>query len=184
MDALRTISPATCSELFSFLKSCKTPADVVGITLSILKLSSPVLSGLLTNVINASITTSTYPVQWKSSLVCPSYKGGLTSNCNNHWPTSLLPIASKVCKRIANDQLDQYTTDHHLLCPMQSGFWRGHSTKHFCYTLPTSGTELWIGAKWLELYIWIIQNLWYHWSQQIITQAKIHFGPLACCHTC
>ena len=121
----------------SHLRPCKAPG-LDSINSSILKLSSPVISGPLSSIINSSIATSLYPDQWKMSLVCPLHKGGSPSNCNNYQPISLLPTVSKLCERFVKEQLQQHLHSHLLLYPLQSGFRCGHSTESLLLYLTDS----------------------------------------------
>ena len=48
---------------------------------------------------------------------------------SNNRPISLLPILSKVCEKVALNQLTEYLNKYNLLSPCQSGNKRNHSTE-------------------------------------------------------
>ena len=135
--SLQPVSSSNCSDFITHLSHRKAPGTDQ-INSSILKLSCPAICGPLASIINSSIATSTYPVQWKSALVCPLHKGGSSSNCNNYRPISLLPTTSKVCERLVNLQLSQHLGNNNLLHPLQSGFRPGHSTESLLLYLTDS----------------------------------------------
>ena len=141
--------PSTCSNLISHLSPCKAPG-LDSINLSILKLSSPVISGPLSSIINFSIATSLYRDQWKMSLVCPLHKGGSPSNSSNYRPISLLSTVRKLCERFVNKKLKQHLHSHLLLYPLQSVFAVAFFYSHSCCTWLTLGTSPWTVETCLE----------------------------------
>jgi len=66
---------------------------------------------------------------WKIFEVKPIPKEGDHEIANNNRPISLLPILSKVCKRVAHNQLMEYLTSKGRLSTKQSGNKEKHSTK-------------------------------------------------------
>jgi hypothetical protein len=64
----------------------------------IIKDCLPVILGPLTEIINCSLRTSTFPLAWKKAE-----KGDHEVPSNNR-PVSLLVVASKVCERLALEQ--------------------------------------------------------------------------------
>ena len=47
----------------------------------------------------------------------------------NYWPSSILPVVSKILERAAHTQLYRFMVKNNLLSPYQSGFRRRHSTE-------------------------------------------------------
>ena len=81
----------------------KLPARVI-------KDSAPIIIPSITSIINTSLTTSTYPGDWKIAEVSPILKEGDFEEAGNNRPISLLPIVSKVCEKAALNQVAPYVT--------------------------------------------------------------------------
>ena len=99
------------------------------VTARVLKDCLDVILGPLTDIINCSILTSSFPAKWKEAEVIPILKDGDHEVAANNRPISLLPIASKVCERIVLDQFNSYLTENKLLTSHQSGNKKSHSTE-------------------------------------------------------
>lgn len=69
-----------------------------------------------------------YPNQ-KTAQVIPVFKEGDNEKPNNYRPISLLPALSKVCERIALNQLMPYLEENDRLSVHQSGNKKWHSTE-------------------------------------------------------
>ena len=82
-------------------------------------------------IVNRSLLSSVFPVAWKTSEVVPLPKDGDHEMANNNRPVSLLPAASKVCERIALNQLTYYLNKNNRLTEHQSG----NRVMHSCATL-------------------------------------------------
>ena len=105
---LPLISPSTCTALLSELKP-KTSSGVDTISAVVLRFSPEALSTPLSAIINSSITSISFPSQWKSAIIHPFHKKGPTSICSNYCPISImLPAASKV----AETYVENILTDH------------------------------------------------------------------------
>ena len=74
------------------------------ISARVLKDCLPIILGPLTDIINCSILTSTFPDSWKEAEVIPILKDGDHEKAANNRPLSLLAVASKVLERIVLNQ--------------------------------------------------------------------------------
>ena len=83
----------------------------------------------LTIIINASLTSGTFPLIWKTAEVTPIFKQGDHEKPENNRLISLLPILSKVCERIALNQFVPYLESNKRLSSKQSGNKQFHSTE-------------------------------------------------------
>ena len=83
----------------------------------------------LTDIINCSLRTSTYPTSWKQAEVIPLHKDGDPDNASNNRPVSLLSNLSKICDKIVLNQFTDYLTEHELVTKHQSGNRKFHSTE-------------------------------------------------------
>ena len=101
------------------------------INMRIIRDSLPYILTPVTNIIiiNSSLLSSTYPDSWKLAEVVPIPKEGNYEIASNNRPISLLPILSKVCEKVALNQLTEYLNKYNLLSPCQSGNKRNHSTE-------------------------------------------------------
>ena len=99
------------------------------INMRIIRDSLPYILTPVTNIINSSLLSSTYPDSWKLAEVVPIPKEGNYEITSNNRPMSLLPILSKVCEKVALNQLTEYLNKYNLLSPCQSGNKRNHSTE-------------------------------------------------------
>ena len=94
----------------------------------IIRHSLPYILTPVPNIINSSLLSSTYLDAWKLAGVVPIPKEGNREIASNNRPISLLPLFSKVCEKVALNQLTDYLNKHNLLSPRQSGVKRNHST--------------------------------------------------------
>ena len=97
-----------------------------GVSISLIKNSSDVLSKALTLIINQTII----PEKLKSSKVIPIFKSGEVICISNYRPISLHPSLSKVFEYVILDQLTDYLIkNNNILCSGQFGFRSGYSTE-------------------------------------------------------
>ena len=100
-----------------------------GISAKVLKHIIPAFINPLCRLLNLSITTNTFPDQWKVGQVTPLHKGGKQSERNNYRPISVLPILSKILEKHVASSFFKYLRDNNLLYALQSAFRTGHSTE-------------------------------------------------------
>ena len=106
----------------------KKSVGIDGISMHILKMSTPVIIPSLTYLFNKSLAEGIFPSQWKRSKLIPLFKSGEKSNPANYRPIAILPCISKVLEKIVQKQLAQYLKVNGLLSAAQSGFRDKHST--------------------------------------------------------
>ena len=83
----------------------------------------------LTEIVNRSFQSSVFPTCWKNSEVISLVKEGDPEIPDSNRPISLLPAASKICERIALNQLVTYLDVNKKLTSHQSGNKKLHSTE-------------------------------------------------------
>lgn len=99
------------------------------VSFRVIKDALPVILSTLTEIVNCSLLTSVYPSAWKISEVTPLLKEGDFEKPNDNRPVSLLPVASKICERVALNQLTEYLSRKKRLTVHQSGNRKRHSTE-------------------------------------------------------
>ena len=82
----------------------------------------------LVHIINNSIDKKLFPISWKIARVCPIPRVDQPTSVKDFRPISVLPILSKVYKRVILQQLCNFIEKESLYTITQSGFRKGHST--------------------------------------------------------
>jgi len=73
--------------------------------------------------INLSFSSGVVPDDWKTSIVLPLFKSGSREEIGNYPPISILPVISKIAKKVVYHQfLTSYLNANNLLPSCQSGF--------------------------------------------------------------
>ena len=99
------------------------------IPIHVIKDCLPAILPSLTSIINATFEFDIFPLAWKTAEVTPIPKAGDHDIPNNNRPISLLPVLSKVCERVAHNQLTSYLLSRDRLSSKQSGNKQWHSTE-------------------------------------------------------
>ena len=89
-----------------------------------------VLLPVLTKIINSSLLSGTFPIDWKEALICPLLKKpNLDMKLENYRPISNLQFISKLTERAVCDQLYCYMSKHSMFPVFQSSYRKHHSTE-------------------------------------------------------
>ena len=92
------------------------------VRMSTIKDALPCILPVVTDMINRSLQTSVFPLAWKILEVTPLLKeGDHKVPANKNRPLSLLPAISKICERVALNQLTSYMNEKKFLSKHQSG---------------------------------------------------------------
>ena len=83
----------------------------------------------ITDIINCSLNTSTYPNAWKKAEVIPLLKHGDHEQALNNRSLSLLLVASQVCEKVVLDQFNSYLLENNRLSSHQRGNKKYFSTE-------------------------------------------------------
>ena len=127
-EKIFNFTPVTCTQVERILYSMSSPGSEK-VSMRIIKDSFPVILGPLTDIINCSFATSTFPNSWKASEVIPLLKDGDHEEPSNNGLLSLLAVASKICKNVALQQFSNYLQPTGLLSKHQSGNRKYQSTE-------------------------------------------------------
>lgn len=121
-------STVTNSDVIKIIQSLKSHAiDVNGHNLVILKMCCNALIDYITHIINACITTSKFPNNWKESLIIPVPKINSPVSYKDLRPINILPVLSKVLEKILEKQIRLHLSTNNILPEFQSGFRPGYS---------------------------------------------------------
>ena len=137
----RTVTSSEVRNIIVDSPSNKAPGDDK-INIQFIKDSLEVSLDPITDIINCSLMTSTYPKVWKMAEVIPLYKEGDPEVAQNNRPISLLSCLSKICDKVVLNQYTEYLTKHKLMTRHQSGNQKNHSTE----TLNIATTDLLLEA--------------------------------------
>jgi len=94
-----------------------------------IKDGASLLAAPLTQLINLSISTSTFPDPFKIAKLVALYKKGCKTDPKNYRPVSLLPLLSKIFEKVVHLQTEKFLSDNNILYKNQSGFRPLHSTE-------------------------------------------------------
>uniref|UniRef100_A0A8C1Z289 Reverse transcriptase domain-containing protein n=1 Tax=Cyprinus carpio TaxID=7962 RepID=A0A8C1Z289_CYPCA len=84
----------------------------------------------IASIINLSISSGHFPKAWKSAIVTPVFKSGLSTSMNNYRPISILLAISKIAEKWVAEQIVQYlNSSSPSFHAMQFGFRSKHSTE-------------------------------------------------------
>ena len=92
------VYPDDVEKIISSIKS-KSSCGLDNIDARILKLGRHYLVPAITHIINLSISTQTFPEEWKKAKVIPLHKKNDKISPENYRPVSLLSSVSKVCEK-------------------------------------------------------------------------------------
>jgi exonuclease III len=127
-----SFSSLTVEEVSKLLsQSANTNCDLDPIPTSLLKQCSAVLLPTITKIINLSLSTGTFPDQFKSCSVHPHLKKPNLDkeNLANYRPISHLSFLSKLTEKAVKMRLTEYLSYNKLLNPYQSAYIKSHSTE-------------------------------------------------------
>ena len=74
------------------------------------------------------LSVAAVPNEWKSAIITPVFKKGVTSIVSNYRPISLTCVPSKIMERVITQQILDHLQLNNILHPSQHGFLKGRST--------------------------------------------------------
>ena len=97
----------------------------------LLKKCASVLIPTITNIINQSLTSGTFPDNFKRSVIKPLLKKPTLDKevLSNYRPISKLSFLSKLTEKIVKNRLTHHLSTNSLFNPHQSAYVKSHSTK-------------------------------------------------------
>ena len=122
--------PITESDVERLVAPCKT-CELDPIPTWLLKQCSSELVPLITTIINASLTKSVVPPDFKRAVIRPLLKKSTLDKegLQNYRPVLNLPLASKLVEKVVARQMNDHVDGNTLRDKMQSAYRSGHSTE-------------------------------------------------------
>ncbi len=132
VPALNTFNTATSEEVSKIIsRSASKSCELDPLPTWLLKEHIYILLPVITTIVNASLTTSTFPTIFKHAVVRPLLKKATLDPelYKNYRPVSNLTFVSKVIERVVLARLAEHYTIHNLYEPMQSAYRKCHGTE-------------------------------------------------------
>ncbi|CAG4961356.1 unnamed protein product [Colias eurytheme] len=127
--SLFSFAAVSKDEVFKHFRSLHSNAiGYDGISLDMLKLSLPFTLETITNIINTSLKTCTFPSTWRKALIKPLPKTNNPNCLKDLRPISILPCLSKILEKVVCEQVRRYLDLNDMLPTRQSGFRKQNST--------------------------------------------------------
>ena len=123
-----TVDTEQVKKIISKLKS-KSSCGHDGISSNLLKYINNTIAGIITLIINQSLSTGIFPNKLKIAKVAPVFKKDDPHQFGNYRPISLLPAISKIFEKVVFAQIYNYLNSNNLLYKHQYGFRKHHSTE-------------------------------------------------------
>ena len=123
------LEPCTISEISDIIKKLKN-SSTSDYNVAVIKQVNNILSHLLCQTINSSLTHGIFPQVLKTAKVIPIHKSGSKADVSNYRPISLLSVFSKIYEKIMYSRLTSFLTKNNIIYPRQYGFRAQHSSEH------------------------------------------------------
>jgi hypothetical protein len=94
----------------------------------IVKLISVIVSEIICNLINDSLSSGIFPQSLKRATIIPLFKSGDSSDINNYRPISTLPMLSKILEKCIYVRMSGFFDKFNIINSDQFGFQKGKST--------------------------------------------------------
>ena len=119
------------------LQSPTKQCELDPIPTSLVKQSISVLAPIITNIINLSLSSGTFPSSFKLSVVTPLLKKPNLdkNNFSSYRPISNLSFLSKLTERVVKDRLSAHLSKNSLFNTFQSAYIPFHSTESVLLSL-------------------------------------------------
>ena len=157
INASMFLRPTTAAEIYNLISHSSTnkSCEFDGINISVVKIATEILSPILAVLINACFGLGIFPSCLKIAKVVPVFKTGDKSKFLL-LPILLLPVFSKVLKKIVYTRTNNFRNYHSVLTPTQCGFRSNSSTIHAVLDITTScydniANNLFTGLVFLDL---------------------------------
>ena len=119
----------TGNEVLKVINSLKNKRKGLDeIPISIYKKIGDLIACQISDLINSSMSTGTFPSSLKVARVVPIHKSGSKRDLNNFRPISILPTLSKIFEKVMHRRMMKFIEKYDILYSEQYGFRNGKST--------------------------------------------------------
>ena len=131
MDTM-SIQPVGRGEIKSIIDQMKNGTSFGRDRLDInsIKSVSDLLCDPICHIVNLSIVKKTFPMKWKTARIIPLSKGhgSVTSSPAGYRPIAMLPVLSKICERVVQQQISRHMKKNKLWNQNGHAYKEDHST--------------------------------------------------------
>ena len=126
------LKPCTTNEILLLINTMKASkaSGPNGFSTSLSIQFSGALIDPLVSIINMSLNEGIFPNLLKEARVCPTYKKGEVTKCENYRPISLLSNISKLVERVMYNRLEEFLKSSEVFYKYQFGFRKHYSINH------------------------------------------------------
>lgn len=122
-------APANANEVEGIISALEDkPSNINNIPIFIIKKVSHLISPIICDIFNSSLTHGHFPTDLKHARVIPLYKAKSNKEKNNFRPISILPLLSKLIEKLMKNRAVQFINDSNILYNYQFGFREGRNT--------------------------------------------------------
>ena len=132
--------PTTAVEIADLIRNLNTNSAVGprSIRSDILKLISPSVSPMLSQIFNECLIEGIFPDCLKTAQITPVHKKDSLIEIENYRPISLLSNIGKLFEKLLHDRIYKFFEKENLLFNKQFGFRKHHNTSHAIIALTES----------------------------------------------
>ena len=128
------VIPMEVSDIISLLNTGKSIGPN-SIPTKLLKILSLHICSPLSDIINDSFQSGTFPEKLQLAKIIPLFKKGCPLTASNYRPISLLSVFSKIIEKVMYKRLYDFLELHNILYNFQFGFLASHSINHALISL-------------------------------------------------
>ena len=135
---LTELRPTDIDEVTKLVMQSPTKqCELDPIPTSLLKQSISILAPTITNIVNLSLSSGTFPSSFKLSIVTPLLKKPTLdkNNLSSYRPISNLSFLSKLTERVVKNRLSEHLSKNSLFNTFQSAYIPFHSTESVLLSL-------------------------------------------------
>lgn len=125
---LHPTDPAEINAVISGLNANKA-SGIDHISAKVVKECSPIISPIISEIINMAYLTGTYPNALKHAKVIPIHKGGEMESIENYRPISILPAFNLIFEKTIHCRMYGFLSRNNFFLDTQYGFRPNSSTK-------------------------------------------------------
>lgn len=155
MDYLCNSKPADTSFFFKPVTPHEVKLEILSIpnnkssglyscSAQLLKRFCDIISSVLANFLNKSVSLGAYPSKLKMSKVIPVYKADDKKDACNYRPISLLSNFNRIFEKVMYNRMKVFIQKHQLLSSSQYGFAKDIQLNMLYLTWWNSSVPIWI----------------------------------------